>query len=120
MSNIMKKLTIFFNHKSIILFYLSLSIFILLYSALFQKEVNNILLARAIFIIIYSAISVFAIKKNRVAIWIIAVIIFISGLWILMISLFFTSINQYILKVLFIIISVYFFCAAFILLKRES
>ena len=120
MSNIMKSLTICFDHRTIILFYLSLSIFILLYSALFQKEASNILLARAIFLIIYSAISVFAIRKNRVAIWIIAVIIFISGLWILVISLFFTSVNQYVLKVFFIIVGVYFCCAAFILLKRES
>ena len=111
----MYRVNIFFNSRSIIFIYLSLNVILLIYSAIFHKETSNLLIVRLCYLGIFSGIAVFAIKQNRVAVWIIAIFIFTSGLWTLTISLFFISTNQFLIKFLFLVIGSFYCFSAFIL-----
>ncbi len=114
-----KRLGIIFNPKFIILFYLGSFNSVFAYSVLVRKQSDMILIyARLGFLITYSVLAILAFRGKKVAIWIIAVYILLSGLGGLIGLLMSTS--QWLLKAVYSLLGAYFVCAAFFLTRKRN
>jgi len=89
-------------------------------SATIYGEKGTVFLARIGGFLLYSVFTYLALKKNKIALWIMAISIFVPGVLGFITGVFFVSISQYLIKPLFIIISAYFIFGGIILLPLKK
>ena len=104
MKNVVKIIS---QKRFILLTVLSTIVVILLYSIFYSQETNTIKLVRFIALVIYSLLALLTHKNNKVAIFVFAIFILISGVGTLIVA-FLIGLDQLVLKVLFFLIGGYF------------
>jgi hypothetical protein len=77
-------------------------------SAVFYEEATNIILARTGGFIVSCILAYLAWRGKKVAVWVMAILILITGFGGFAVGVFAVSISQYILKPFVTIISIYF------------
>ena len=118
MKNVMKIIS---QKQFILLTVLFIIVVTLLYSFFYSQETNTIKLVRSIALGIYGLLAWLTHKNNKVATFVFAIFILLSGLGTLLVA-FLTSLNQLGFKVFFFLIGGYFIYGGVRLIKigRET
>jgi len=102
--NVMKLIS---QKQFILLTFLFIILLTLLYSIFYSQETNTIKLVRFIALGIYSLLALLTNKNNKVATYVLAVFILLSGLGTLIVA-FLIGLDQLVSKIFFFLIGGYF------------
>jgi len=102
--NVMKIIS---QKQFILLAFLFIIVVTLLYSIFYSQETNTIKLVRFIALVIYSLLALLTHKNNKVATFVLAIFILLSGLGTLIVA-FLIGLDQLVSKLFFFLIGGYF------------
>jgi len=102
--NVMKIIS---QKQFILLTFLFIIVVTLLYSIVYSQETNTIKVVRFIALVIYSLLALLTHKNNKVATFVLAIFILLSGVGTLIVA-FLIGLDQLVLKVFFFLIGGYF------------